>query len=999
VKQTHLLLLLFTQIIFAQNNLKDLSFQYLTINEGLSQNTVLAIAQDSTGYVWFGTKDGLNRYDGYLFKQFYSDFKDSNSLSSNEITALDVTPDGILWIGTNGGLNSYNPNNGKITQYYHEENDINSLSDDFINVIKHNLKGDLFIGTDKGFSIISADKKIKSYNILGDGKDALISAIVMDFKGNLWIGGTNSLSKFDIKSEKFTHINLHPESISKKEKVVVQSLLFKNDKVLWVGTRFGLIEYDIVDNKVVENLQNKIEFNANIREYLRNLFKDKEGNIWFAEWSGLRIYDNKNDEFISYNSIEKDLLNNSSINAILEDKSGVIWIGTSFGGVNYFDPTKQKFKTINIKSGLSNNIVSSISEDNKGNLYIGTIGGGLNKINKANNKIEAIAEISNKLIRVTHINGDDLWIGDWGNNLIHYSLSTKKTHSINLANLGFNLSANNAIKDIEFDKDKNLWVATSLNGIFKFNQNGDAENYPLNSISQNKPRRMREIFFDRNNVLWAITDKGLSKYDKELNSFNYIDFNDDSCIKKTKMISVYVDENNIFWIGTYGNGLLKIDIENSTCKNYKANENVPNNVIYAVLPDSTGNLWLSTNNGIAEFDTATARSNHFNIGDGLQSNEFNDNAFYETSDGALIFGGISGLNIIRPNEININKYIPPIVITNIKFLNSSLANKNYLDAIENNTITLNYYQTDFNIEFSALNYSQPRKNKYAYKLEPINNDWIYLANGRSLTFTNLKHGKYNLKIKGSNNDGVWNEKGTELSIIVLPPFWVTWWFVTIVFLIVVGIIFFGIYLKAQSIIKVERLRTKIASDLHDDVGSSLTKISMNASMLNYDVEPEKIKNRIANLSALSQEAISMMSDIVWSIDARNDSLQDLIDRMKNFAFNHVAEKEIDINFDANCNVNSKKLKINIRQNLYLIFKEALNNAVKYSESKRIDVSILANNEGLTLLLIDNGIGLKKHDVNKGNGFRNMKMRAERIKAQLNFIDENGLSVSLVIKKL
>lgn len=383
----------------------------------------------------------------------------------------------------------------------------------------------------------------------------------------------------------------------------------------------------------------------------------------------------------------------------------------------------------------------------------------------------------------------------------------------------------------------------------------------------------------------------------------------------------------------------------------------------------------------------------------MQGNEFNNNAFCKTADGRLLFGGIEGLNIISPNEININTYIPPIVITDIEFLNLFDKDENYLERIKNNTLTLNHDQTDFHIEFSALNFSQSLKNKYAYKLEPSNAEWISLENRRSITFTNLKYGKYTLKIKGSNNDGVWNEKGTELNIVVLPPFWLSWWFISMIFVGVIGIISLIGYLKVRSLIKVERLRTKIASDLHDDVGASLTKISMNASLLNYETEPNGIKRRIENLNNLSQEVISMMSDIVWSIDARNDTMQDLIDRMKNFAFNHVAEKDIDVNFNSDCSNISVKLKINVRQNLYLIFKEAFHNAVKYSNTNRIDVSIKVCKGGFKLVLIDYGIGLKRKTNNLGNGLRNMKMRAERIKANLNLIDENGLTVSLTIKKL
>ena len=1006
MKYFKILFFIIPQIVFSQIQLNDLSFQHLTINEGLSQNTVVAIAQDSTGYIWFGTRDGLNRYDGYSFKQYFNDIADSNSLTSNEITTIDVAPNGIIWIGTTNGLNSFNPKNEKFENYFQSTNSKNTIVDNHINIIIHNSKNEIFIGTDKGLSIFSNGKftSYKTEKIGGVKKIQIISSIVLDIKDNLWIGGTHSLTKFDRENNIFQKINLLPNTLLSKEPLAVQGLLFNTDSELWVGTRFGVVKYDINNEKVVENLQDELEFQPLIRQYLRNLFKDKSGNIWFAEWSGLRIFDKKLKKFISYTKSKKEgSLNSSAINFILEDKSGVIWVGTSFGGVNYFDPTKKKFATLNQATGLSNDIISSIAEDKDGNIWIGTIGGGLNRIDKASGKIEILTDensgLVNNLIRVIKIDNNNLWFGDWGNNLTHLSLLSRKVRVINLSHLGFSLHPSNAIKDIEIDDEGNVWVATSRNGVFKFNKNMDVENFSTNSSNCLGSNMVKEIFFDRNKTMWLITDKGLSRYSKRKKMFKCITFSDNICMTKTKMFSVYVNKNNIFWIGTNGNGLLKIDIEKEECTAYTANKNIPNNVVYGILPDSLGNLWLSTNNGIAKFNTKTGTSISFNIHDGLQSNEFNDNAFCKTSDGRLLFGGIAGLNIISPSTININKYIPPVVITDIKFLNSSDKKGSYIERVANNTLTLNYNQTDFYIEFSALNFSQSLKNKYAYKLEPSNKEWISLENGRSITFTNLKHGKYTLKIKGSNNDGIWNEKGTELNIVVLPPFWLRWWFITILFIIVVGIISLVSYLKVRALIRVEKLRTKIASDLHDDVGASLTKISMNASLLNYETKPSGIKKRVESLNILSQEVISMMSDIVWSIDARNDTVQDMIDRMKNFAFNNVAEKGIDVSFKSDCSIDGVKLKINVRQNIYLIFKEGFHNAVKYSNSEKIDVLVVANNNGISISIVDNGIGLIDKKNNLGNGLRNMKMRAERINGKLDFINKNGLTISLNVKSI
>lgn len=996
--------LIFVHLLFAQSNVSDLSFEYLTISDGLSQNTVLSIVQDSTGYLWFGTRDGLNRYDGYTLKKYYSDFANPNSLSSNEITVLDVAPDGVIWIGTNNGLNSFDPLTENFTQYFHSDSDTVSVSNNSIRTIAHNSNGDVFVGTDDGLSIFSKGK-FQNYKIgcrNNTKKSRIVISLAVDVNENLWVGGRQFLMKYDSKTKKIEEVKIFSK---KNRKLQVQSMVFANDTELWIGTITGIMKYDIVTHEKNLNLQQEIKFNPFVRQYLRELYKDTNGNIWFAEWNGLRIFEKDTKKIVFYKkSVIEGSLNNNAINTIFEDKSGGIWLGTSFGGVNYCAPAKKKFNVINHKLGLSNDIVSAIAEDKFGNLWLGTIGGGLNKVDKKTGKVEVInrenAGLINNLIRVIKIDGSDIWIGDWGNNLTKYSPSTRKVKLINLATLGFVLHPSNTIKDIEIDDKHNLWVATSRNGIFKFTSKNRVENFSTDSSNYLGNNLVKEIFFDHKNVMWAITDIGLSKYDEESNSFKRLKFTTGNTrIENNKMFSVYVDDENIFWLGTNGNGLFKIDIINENCQQYTVGKNIPNNVVYGILPDSDGYLWLSTNKGLAKFNPKTATSVNFTAKDGLQSNEFNDNAFLKTSDGKLIFGGIAGVNIINPASINTNKYIPPIVITNVKFLNQTDNDMNYLKKITSDRFEINYDQADFTVQFSALNFLQSQNNRYAYKLEPINKNWIYLEHQRSLTFTNLSHGKYTLKIKGSNNDGLWNEEGTKLSIVVLPPFWLKWWFILIVVLFFSGIIFLAIYLKIRSLIKVERLRTKIASDLHDDVGASLTKIAMNASLLNYETERERIKKRVKTLNTLSQEVISVMSDIVWSIDARNDTVQDMIDRMKNFVFNHVAESEMDVNFNSECLINNEKLKINIRQNIYLIFKEAFHNAVKYSNSKQIDVSLSATKKGIKLKIVDNGVGLQRKNNNLGNGLRNMQLRADRINGELQLVNENGLTIILMVKKI
>jgi nitrate/nitrite-specific signal transduction histidine kinase len=295
-----------------------------------------------------------------------------------------------------------------------------------------------------------------------------------------------------------------------------------------------------------------------------------------------------------------------------------------------------------------------------------------------------------------------------------------------------------------------------------------------------------------------------------------------------------------------------------------------------------------------------------------------------------------------------------------------------------------------------LNYIFPERNKYAYRLIGFDNDWIYTKN-RSVVYTNLNPGTYLFEVKASNNDGIWNETGTSIKIIVAAPFWMTWWFYLFVILFVITLFYFFYKVRINKLIAMERLRTKIASDLHDEIGSSLTKISINAGLLNYEQNKNEISKRLKNIENTSREVISSMSDIIWSIDARKDKLSELISRMKNTAFDILGDKDIGIEFDINVPQKDIKLPLRFRENIFLIFKEAINNCAKHSNTDKVLVQFIINNNQIKLLISDNGIGMDEIDLNKGNGLQNMKMRAKAIKGEIHYLNKNGFSIEFTSK--
>jgi ligand-binding sensor domain-containing protein/two-component sensor histidine kinase len=765
-----------------------------------------------------------------------------------------------------------------------------------------------------------------------------------------------------------------------------------------------LLIFDTKTGIVKQSFKNIDAFSSPSQNQIKQIYNDNNGNVWFATWEGLHSFNEKENKLLSFNNKDEiSALNNNAINCVLQDKSGIIWVGTSFGGVNYFNPNMENIKLVHQSTGLSNNIISSFAEDNSGNIWVGTIGGGINKIDAEGRVLEQInsvnSNIKNDLVRSLAIKDNYLWIGYWDNYLSRYNILNRKFKHYNLRDLEFDVLEETSVRSIFVSKDNCVWLGTSSSGLIKFSPTGEVIHYSPNSNNPLLGNNTKKMFYDTKGDFWVLNKHGLNRFDEKNKTFKQYYFEKNDPINNSEMMNVYVDNSNIFWVGTYGNGLIKLDVETMKYENYTANSNLSSNVVYGILPDEDGLLWLSTNNGLARFNPRTGKRTNFNVEDGLQSNEFNDNAFLKTSNGALFFGGIAGINIIKPSAIKKNTFVPPIEITNISLLNSSIEKNNHPSRIKDKKLVLDYSENDLSIEFAALNYWLPNRNLYAYKLEPVNDNWINLNTRRELTFTNLEPGNYILRIKGSNNDGIWNETGTKLSITILPPFWMTWWFRTLSVLLIIGIIATIIFIKINELLRVEKLRIKIASDLHDDVGASLTKITMNAGLLDYETEQSKIKIRTQNLIDLSQNVISTMSDIVWSIDARNDTIGDMIDRMKNFSLNLASEKGIEVNFNIVSPNPNRKVNINKRQNFYLIYKEAFHNAVKYAETSAIDVKISALKNELNFELADNGIGLPKENRRKGNGIRNMKMRAERINADLIFLNENGLTIRLNVKKL
>lgn len=787
----------------------NIEFEHISIDEGLSQSTVNSMIQDSKGFLWFGTEDGLNRFDGYKFTVFRPSTVESGSISHNYIWCIYEDKEGKLWIGTNGGgLNCFNPSTEIFLQFKFDSNNPDGISSNFIRSVYEDKKGNLWIGTQGGGlnKLIRQNRDVTEWKFIHykseesdpySLSDNNIRAICEDHTGLIWIGTANGLNKYNPALNQFfvyRHDSTKPDSLVNDE---IWDVSESRHGHLWIGTNGGLSQFDREKESFVNYTSHTKTPNVLTGFEIRVIFEDMNGLLWIGTNSdGIRIFDLKSGKFISImnNSGCATCLNSNEIRSIIEDKSGIFWIGTEGKGLNKFIPHKKEFlslrKDLHSDSGLNNDFIWSIYEDLSGILWIGTNGGGLNKLERSTGKVKYYTfnpynpySLSDNIVKsIYEDHAGNIWVGTENGGLnkfdrrserfIHFQYDQKNPSSL----------SSNFIRTIFEDRTGQLWIGTSGGGLNKFLPKAKSfkcykhRTEDSNSISHND---VYTIFEDSDGVLWIGTwGGGINKFIQDEEKF--IHYHNDPLnprsLSHNLVLSLYEDQHGDFWVGTSGGGLNKFDRHNETFLHFTKKDGLPNDVIYGILEDSQKNLWLSTNKGISKFNPKTKMFQNFNTGDGLQNNEFNGNSYHKSRrTNELFFGGIEGIDFFIPEQIQLNRYIPPVVITSFLKFNRKVK---LPECISTKTeLELSYKDYVFSFEFAALDFTEPEKNLYAYKLEGLDKDWIYTdSTKRFATYTTLPSGTYFFKVKGSNNDGIWNNAAKSIKLIINPPFWASWWF-------------------------------------------------------------------------------------------------------------------------------------------------------------------------------------------------------------------------------
>lgn len=823
------------------------TFDQVSLEEGLSQSIVKVILQDSQGFLWFGTEDGLNRYDGYGFTVFRHDPADPNSLGYNDVITACEDGEGRLWVGTfHGGLSCYDQSAGRWVRYQHDPDDPFSLPDDNVNAVAHAPGGYLWVGTDHGLARLDPrDGTFTRY--FHDPEDGLslpddeVISLLVDGDGMLWVGSHAGLARCrpgpeDLRFELFAHDPTDPGSLGSG---CVLDIFQDTGGRIWVGTNGGGLARFDPESETFHRYGSGHGTGGLSDGAVSSICEDTRGRMWLGTYGGgLNRLDPESGAVTVFRGDPDDpqSLPQDAIRSVLVDDSGVLWAGTYGSGLARTLVENKAFDLVKSDPAdprsLSTDIVWNFCEDGRGELWVGTHGGGLDRFGPDHRLLAHYrhdpldpASLSSDIVRfVLEDSHDRLWVATHGGGLnlmdrdsgrfIRFRNDPDDPRSL----------SSDFLRTVFEDQGGDLWVGTYGGGLERFegldlgftHYRHDPDD--PTTLSNDVVRIIHEDPDEAGRVLWIGTEGGgLNRFDRETGAFTaYRNIpGEPASLSENHVFSIHETGDDILWIGTYAGGLNRFDRATGLFSCTTMAAGLPSNAVYGILEDDQGHLWLSTNYGLARFDPRTGTSKNYDAGDGLQSNEFNGGAYHRGPSGKMYFGGIGGFNVFDPVAITDNRHPPHVVITDFLVGNRSvtvgedIAGHTLLDRPITHTrgIDLHSGHKVVGFEFAALHFASPLQNRYATMLEGFEDRWNDIGQRPFTTYTNLPPGRYTLRVKAANSDGVWNEEGASLDIVVHPPFWGTAWFQTMAGTLVVGIAL-GLHLLRLRSFRYRNLRLK-----------------------------------------------------------------------------------------------------------------------------------------------------------------------------------------------
>ena len=1011
-------LITLTQTVFAQGE-NAIKFEHLNVEDGLPSNFTSSVVQDDQGFMWFATKNGLAKYDGAEFTVYKHEPDNPNSLSNNYVWSILKDHNGILWVSTfGGGANKFDPVSETFTRYQHDEKNPNSLISNIVRSIYEDKTGILWMTTNAGFSrfypnngtFVNYQHDENDPNSLSEND---IYSLYQDDNGILWIGTYGGgLNKFDPKTETFIHYQHDENNLNSLANDSIWKV-YGNNEGIWVATEGGLDHYDPNSDRFT-HYQHKTNPDSLSIDSVISIYEDRKGILWIGTiGGGLNKFDRLNNRFIRYKNetSNPNSLSNNTVIGINEDTNGALWITTE-NGVNKYDQGSDRFAHYYHnplqKNGLNNNQIGAIHEDKNGILWIGTKGGGLNKFDQQNGTFIHYQHDDNNPHSISHnnitaIHSDNtgaLWIGMESGLLnrfdpetetfIHYPTEPNDPNKLN----------GGTIWDIDVDLTGNVWIAYIGAGLEQFNPKdktvvhyGFDENNP-DSLTSNW---LSVVKVDSSGLVWIGMDEvGASRFDPVNKTFTHYRADDKSAhsLSSDVVSTIFEDRKGTIWIGTY-DGLNRFNPSNQTFTIYQAKHGLAGNSVAGILEDNQGYLWISTNKGLSKFNPQTETFRNYDKHDGLQGNLFLPRSAYKSATGELFFGGINGFNAFYPDKLVDNQTIPPVFLTDFQLFNKpvSIGKDSPLQKQINfaEKITLSYKQSVFSFEFAALNYRASAKNQYAYKMEGFDKEWTYVdSHRRFATYTNLDTGKYTFRVKASNNDGLWNETGASIQIIILPPWWQTWWAYILYVLAILGsiITFFIIQQRKLKYTRVfnERLqklneRLQESDKLKDEFLANTSHelrtplngiIGLTESLIDGATGelPDKTKANLTMIMGSAKRLANLVNEILDFSKLRH---QELELQLKPIGLREIVEIVLTLSQSL---IRNKSVQLinaispdcppaNADENrLQQILHNLLGNAIKFTENGEIEISAQVVNQHFEVIISDTGIGIEENKFSR-----------------------------------
>jgi signal transduction histidine kinase/ligand-binding sensor domain-containing protein/FixJ family two-component response regulator len=827
------------------NTEEKLKFERLTHENGLTSSVIWKTIQDSEGFIWIASDNGLLRYDGYSMKAFQHDPKNVHSLSHNVLRFVYEDSQGIIWAGgvEGGGLNAFDRRSEQFSHFRHDANNPSSLSSDRIINVTEDSDANLWIASLAGLNQYHRETgTFTRYQHDPNNPNSLsgndIYTVNEDQKGMLWVttegNGVNVMDRISGNITRYTHDPSDPNSLANN---TVIDFYEDQSGTIWLATFLGLDKFDRANGRFIHHRPslNKAKGDEILSDALFSINEDRHtGNLWLGGNNQLLEFDRQTEVFHihQYDPAKPYSIGRSTIMNISGDLGGALWFSHFGGGVSILD--RERFKFTNMLEGI---VVTGLIESPEGILWVATQAQGLMSLDRNTGQVTYFRHNPNDvnsissdiLVTVTIDDTGNIWIGTLGNGFNRLEASTGKITRYSAHPGSLSMNTEN-VWAIHFDRANNIWLGTWSELTRLQPDSGKYSHYQHN---KNIDLRVNTIHEDSTGAVWIGTNDGLDQYDEKSDSFKSFRYDpDDANSLSDNMINaIHFSDTGIIWLGTNG-GLNKFEPDKGKFTTYRESDGLASDIVAGILEDEQGNLWLNTANGLSRFNPKSKRFRTYSTTDGLLVPKAN--TFYRNKKGEFFLGGDNGVNTFRPEQLIDNAYDPPVVFTDFKLFNETVpiagVDSPLTQAInQTQSLTLSYEQSVFSIEFSALNYRISKENEYAYMLEGFDQDWNFVdSSHRFATYTNLDAGSYIFRVKASNNDGVWNEKGRSLQITITPPWWLTLWFKVIASVLVISFIIAGFIVQNRNALR----REHVLEDLVADRTQELQKAKESAETAN-----------------------------------------------------------------------------------------------------------------------------------------------------------------------